>query len=362
MKNIFFLFATILLASIFTACNDEDDGEILLVIKEIHFTPEGGKTDIDPIVSGSFNISTDKEWIKAKVENGKIIIEVPPFFSGVSRKGEIDISNKSSHKKVEIIQFSHSLKINGNKEIITSIKKGGEYTFSVESTFPDDLSRLRASLKDEADKNWIDAKFTSLSEFAVRVSANPTNKPKEVIVYLIADGDVEATVMDSVIINSTYTADDYIGKWTATFSNKENKVFTEDVEIVKNESGSLYLQGLSIYEDSETLIDIPISAGTSKLIIPTGRMYHLLKEADKRYIFLSTATDNYLMWGQGSGPQEYAGNIEFDSNGKLISKFTPFKFGDYSIEFFAFRVYDSNYPYTSIGITRFIKNLELKMK
>lgn len=366
MKKFLSIFTVLLLSFGFTSCNDDDEGDgiIDMIVEEVHFTASGGKTHLDPNASGSLKVAADQEWIEARVEKGKVMLKVPQFFSGISRSGSIEITTKTSSKVIKILQLPHTLKVDGDKEIFASLFKGGEYKIPIKSTFPNEPSRLRAILKDEADKSWIDAVFISNSELTVKVAPNPSKKQKKSVLYLAAEGDVELTIMDSITVNSAYMAEDFIGKWTATFSNRENKVFSEEVEMIMDESGNINLKGLSVYEDSEVLIDIPIAVVGGALVLKIGSYFPIMKEADGRYIYILAIIDSFAMWGPGGGPQSFTGYIDEDADTDIICKFSPFRYSSYNVTGMALRAYSaSSYPSSSnsLGITRYINNLELTM-
>lgn len=302
-----------------------------MIIKEVHFTPQGGETSLDPKVSGHLEVIADQEWIKTRVENGKIILTVPSFVSGIKRTGTIDIRTKTDNKKVNIVQKAGILEINGTKSFSASISEKNEYKLSLRNSFEENQSRIALRLKDEKDASWLKAEFSSNTEIKVTKDIDPARKPKTAIIYLVVDGDIESTVMDSISVDVTYKQNDLIDtKWIASFTNRNSVAFKKEVKMIKGEYGSsMYLTGLSASEDSEIPIKIPFSYSdwNKKFNFTLGNGYNdpLAKDNNENEIHLLGVTKEFTTWDitDDNAPSTYSVVISVDGD-KVVMNFSDF--------------------------------------
>lgn len=377
MKKIFLLANVFLLLALsFMACSDDDGtGDIYMKIEEVRFTPKGGETDLDLKVSGSFEVVPNQDWIEVWRENDKIMLKVPPFFSGVNRTGSFDIITKTSSRKVTVLQRSDFFEILGDKKVVVPFE-GKEHKVTLNSSFENGESRMHVRCKDEADKDWINGEFINTTEVLIKI--NSSTKPRNAVVYLTVDGDVEETVMDSLVVNSVITkAEDFNNtKWIATFKNREGTDFSEEVEITMNSDKQLILKGIPAYEDRKNpVVEIPFdySSSYSSITISFGNTKinpPILKESDSRYVYLQGMSNEYKTWKLNveKSPKSYKGELIIDDAGNTILDLSSYSFVDYStwswyeligFRFGAFGDTDGKKP---LGAARVVVHLKLTLK
>ncbi|WP_101689479.1 BACON domain-containing protein [Dysgonomonas massiliensis] len=383
MKNILLIFVAILVLSGFVACSDDDgNGDINMKIEEVHFTARGGETELNPKVSGSFNVSSDQEWIKARVEKGVIKLEVPPFISGKKRKGSIEITSRTSSREIQIVQLSDILEINGDKLMETSVNEELVHKFSIKNTFDDSsLSRVKLCLKDEENASWLKAEFSSRNEVTVTKKVDPKRIPRLAVIYLVVEGDTETTITDSLMVDVTYTASDFVNtKWVASFVNNKSVAFEQEVEIVAGEYGSMYIKGLSAYENSIKSVEIPFRYAswnkTISLVVSNRYSSPLITEDDNREIYFLGSTKKLPSYEltDDNIPDSYIGVMNIEG-GNVILDFSEYKYApswlqgfSYDMNGFVFRAYknegmDEYYTPKLIPIetTRWLLNFKLTL-
>lgn len=385
MKKIYLIFAAILLVSSFVACGNEDvTGEIDMKIEKVQFTAKGGETELQPKVSGDFDVFADQDWIKFSVDEGVIILKVPPFFNGEGRKGNIEIRSKTENRKINIVQLSEKLKINGTKNITSTINEEREYKFAVEKSFKGEQSRMALRLKDEKDGSWLKAEFTGDNEITVTKKKYPTMKAAASVIYLDLNGDAKTTVMDSIVVNVSFLAQDLINtKWIASYVNEKSVSFEEEVEILAGiSSRDMYLKGLSVYEDSTLPADFIFSysdwnkRASMKLSSPY-RQYPLAVDDNGNEIHLLGVTKKMTTWDimDDKAPFDYGAKI-INEGDKVVISFLDEVY-EYSVwgetpethpmrgfllkSYKMIEIGDYDYTYEPIETTRWILDLKLTL-
>ncbi len=378
MKKIILALVALFIVSTFIACSDDEgSGEIQMKIEEIQFTARGGETDIKFTVDGSYKIDVDQSWIESWGEDRSLVVKASPFFSGVKRVGAITVTTKTSTRKILVTQFPDQFKIKGGGLLYTSLLHKKEQKVSVSNSFKGDLSRINLLLKDKEDAEWLSASFLNESEVLIKTETNPFLKPKEAVIYVVVDGDIEKTVMDSLTVKSIMTKEDiFESKWVASFLNEKKTRFTHNVEITPlGNAGKFLVTGVPISENSEVQTKMTMEykelQNEIHIVMNNYSSNPILEEDDEVVNYIVAIQENNTWWEIDGyyGPSNYKGKIDAETEkGNVILSFTNFththwRLGDTNVIGFMFRSYKPNgyYNYTPLETRRKLFDFKLTL-